>query len=359
MISIEITGDIVAADITITVDNLHVDFTINDHIITVHELNELGLHKLKIINHSDQKWSINQVCVDGNSLRKLLYMSWSITASGHRVQPCTELWEQDQTWILPYANPLSHWINITETKIENSHYGKDLAEQFCIWYPETIKLPDRFPQVVRDFFNYNFDFTVIDKSKLDIRRIPYVPYRGQLDADLLKLATTEILNCSNIVLENGDHYGQRTDNFKEFNLENNEAWKYCWLKNRKRNDRLLEERYPATWKLIDSLGMDFWQAFIGVMPPGGFIYPHTDNPADKDLAHSPYVGCTQLYIPIQWPEHNYIKFAQAGIVSMKSGPMLVNVDHFTHAVVNNSNQYRYVLAIGLNKNDIAQYSGCK
>jgi hypothetical protein len=356
MISIYITGNINNTDLTITIDDSPVDFTVINKIISVTSHIETGLHKLKIVSCSDKRWSIDQVLVHGASLRKLLYLSWITTTSNQRIQPCTELWEHGQCWTLPFGHPLSHWINITETKIPNNYYGKDLLEKFCIWYPDRVALPDQFPQVVRDFFNYNFDFTVVDKSKFDVKHIPYTKYQGHISADLLELATTEILNNTDIVLEHGKDYKQRSDNQKEFNLDDDQSWKILWLK-QQTQDRSRQEQYPATWQLIDSLNMDFWHAFVGIIPPGGFIYPHTDNPTGKDLIHLPYVGCTQLYIPIQWPENCYIKFAKAGIVKMDSGPMLINTDYFTHALANNSNQYRYVLAIGLNKNDIAQYSG--
>ena len=354
MISISITSDVVASDLAISIDNCPVDFEIIDHTVQITAPSRFGLYTLKIVNCSNNRIAINQVSINGSSLRKLLYLSWTTTASGQRIQPCTELWERDQYWTLPFGNPLSHWISVTETKIPNDYYGKDLSESFCIWYPDRLELSDRFPQIIKDFFNHNFDFTIVSQSKFDHRHVPYIKFQGQLDSELLASATTEIINNTDIVLTQGTGYGQHADNQKEFNLSDEKIWKRIWLK-RREQPRDQQEQFSATWKLIDSLNLDIWSVFVGVLPPGGFIYPHTDNTTDKDLNNSPYVGCTQLYIPIQWPENNYIKFNNAGILNMESGPMIVNTDRFTHAVVNDSDQYRYVLAIGLNKNNIPQF----
>jgi hypothetical protein len=354
MILISITSDVVASELEISIDNLPVDFELIDHTITISEPGKFGLHKLKIVNRSDNRIAFDQVSINGSSLRKLLYLSWATTATGQVIQPCTELWERDQCWILPFGNPLSHWISVTETKIPNDYYGRDLSENFCIWYPDSLELPDHFPQTVRDFFNYNFDFTIVNRLNFDHRYVPYVKFQDQIDAELLAKATTEIINNTDIVLTQGTGYGQHADNQKEFNLSDEKIWKRVWLK-RRRQPRDQQEQFAATWELIDSLGMEIWSVFVGVLPPGGFIYPHTDNTTDKDLNNSPYVGCVQLYIPIHWPDDNYIKFSNAGILSMEDGPMIVNTDRFTHAVVNNSDQYRYVLAIGLNKNNIPQF----
>jgi hypothetical protein len=354
IISISTTGDFVASDLTISIDNCPVDFEINDHMIEIAVPIEFGVHTLKIVNCSDNRITFAQVSINNASLRKLLYLSWTITASGQRIQPCTEIWERDQCWILPFGNPLSHWIAVAETKISNDYYGKDLSEHFCIWYPDRLELPDQFPQTVRDFFNHNFDFTVVSQSNFDYRRVPYVKLQDQLDAELLTNATTEIINNTDMVITRGIGYGQLADNQTEFNLSDKQIWKRVWLKRRDR-PRAQQEQFAATWQLIDSLDLEIWSVFVGVLPPGGFIYPHTDNTTDKDLENSPYVGCVHLYIPINWPKNNYIKFNNAGILSMEDGPMIVNTDRFTHAVVNNSNQYRHALIIGLNKNNIPQF----
>lgn len=356
MILIYITGNVVASDLAIVIDDKPVEFDLVDNIISIKTHVELGLHKLKIINCSDIRWVIDQVLLQGTSLRKLLYLSWSDTTEGQRIQPCTELWAQNQCWTLPFGYPVSHWINLAETKIPNDYYGKDLTDKFSLWFPDRLEIAESFPQVVRDFFNYNFDFTVVDKDQFEVKHVPYVTYQGAIAQDLLEQATNEILHNVDIAMAHVQNYGQYADNKKEFDLPEDQSWRIIWLK-RYNQPRAWHEKYSATWQLIDSLGVDFCQAFVGVLPPSSFIYPHTDNTTNKDLDNSPYIGCTQLYIPIQWPDGNYIKFARAGIINMDSGPMLVNTECFTHAVINQSNQYRHVLAIKLNKKSIVQY--CK
>lgn len=353
MISIKLNGSIDTKDVAIKIDNKLIDFELSNGSVVLKSDLSFGFHKLQIVNLSQKKIQIDKVFIDGNNIRKLIYLSWS-NLQQQRFQPCTELWETNQSWTLPFVYPLSQWIAVAETKIRNDYYGKDLSEKYFIWYPDSIEIDENFPQVIQDFFQYNFDITVVDKHDHTCHQIPYVKFQGTISNDLLAVATKEILNNLDIIMDHGTGYGQRNENLDEFNLLDENTWRILWLKKRFKENSFLD-RFPDTWKLIDSLKMDFWQAFIGLLPPKGFIYPHTDNTTDKDLKNSPYVGCTQLYIPIQWPEKSYVKFANAGIVDMSTGPMLVNTDHFTHSVVNDSDQPRIVLALGLNQKHIIQY----
>ena len=108
------------------------------------------------------------------------------------------------------------------------------------------------------------------------------------------------------------------------------------------------EQFPAVTALLDSLALDQWYAFIGVLPPGGFIYPHRDFDTAKQNndSYQEYKGCTQLYIPVYWPKDNYIKFADAGILNFESGQsVVINSDYYSHCLVNNSDQNRIVIGV--------------
>mgnify|MGYP003349575654 CR=1 FL=1 len=93
--------------------------------------------------------------------------------------------------------------------------------------------------------------------------------------------------------------------------------------------------------------MDIFYCFLGVLSPNNFIYPHTDdheqNNYNKDFLC--YKGCTQLYIPLKWPKGSSLKFGNVGELPFEKGPLVINNDYFTHAGINPSDEYRYVLAI--------------
>jgi len=85
-----------------------------------------------------------------------------------------------------------------------------------------------------------------------------------------------------------------------------------------------------------------------VLPPGGYLFPHTD----------PTVGpkaLNKLYIPLQWTEGNEFGFYEWGNMPVEQGNVyLVNNYRYAHWVLNRSNQSRIVLDIGSNLNSIEQ-----
>jgi Aspartyl/Asparaginyl beta-hydroxylase len=332
----------------ITIDNCAAIFTINDNVVEV-TADVVGFHLLKLTNKSNTKFKIVSVKVGGCDLRKLLYLSYLETHTGQKLQPATELWEKNQTWVLPFGYPLSHWVASVEEKISDGTLGKNLLDDYCFYYPESIRLePGKFPQIIQDFYEYNFNFTMVSKKSLNAIEIPYMRYCKEISNKSINDATNEISNNLELIMRNGLEYSMHNDNVKEFQpASDDSAWRIVWLKKNNQITKLVEQ-FPAVQKLIDCLNLNHWHAFIGVLPPGGFIYPHKDfvmhRLENKEFVY--YQGCAQLYIPLQWPAGNYIKFANVGALAMESNdPMVINTDYFTHCVINDSDQTRYILGI--------------
>jgi hypothetical protein len=348
---IQITLDqpLLSNDIEIKIDNNVVNFVLNYETITV-EYPSLGFfHMLELKNITGKRFCVKSVDIGGCDLRKLIYLSYVQNKDGQTFQPATELWEQQQVWILPFGYPLSGWLETVEKKITNDLFGQDLISRFKFFYPPSVKLDsDKFPQMVRDFFEHNFSFTITDRTVVDPLQIPYMSYNKLVDSELIELARQEIINNIEYVMDHGLSYGQFQANKAEYSFEStNSCWRIIWLsKDKKPTDA--GPNFPAVNKLVESLNLDHWYVFVGLLPPGGFIYPHLDY--DTKLAsveeYKHYQGCTQLYIPLQWPKHNYIKFGGAGIVSLESGQaMVINNDNFVHSVVNAGDQTRIVLSV--------------
>jgi hypothetical protein len=350
-IAIKTTGNVLVKDLKIFINDIPVDFEINNDLVKISWPKQIGIHQLKLILQTNTRVEIQQVIVDHCDLRKLLHLSWAHDNHGNRSQPATELWEAGQQWILPFGYPLSHWLTLNENKFQNGVYGQNLLEKFWQWHPTNIVLPESFPQIIRDFFQYNFDYTVVDKSKFSSMDIPYMKYVPEISKILVDQAAQEITNNLNSIIKQGHNYGSFVKNQKEFDLNDDDQWKIIWLLKSDSSKKFTEE-FSAVWKLVDSLNIDFITVFIGVLPPGGFIYPHIDDVNLDNPAYAQYQGCTQIYIPLKWPEDNYIKFANAGILDSNTGPVVVNNQGFAHAVVNNSNEHRYVLAVRANIVDI-------
>ena len=224
-VSISYTGEINSTDITITIDNQPVNFIISDNTIVITDTQLPGFHLLKLTTLTDTKVDIVKVLVDNCDLRKLLYLSWLEPVVGKRIQPATGWWEAGQTWILPYGNPVSNWINQVERKILNGLYGKNLFDSYWFYYPTgTVLTNHKFPQIMHDFFQYNFDFTIIPKTNYTLAQIPYMRYTKDIPDTLIDQVMTEIHQSSDYIQEHKTIYTQHKLNNEEFGVCAEKDW---------------------------------------------------------------------------------------------------------------------------------------
>lgn len=355
-IKITFDQDLLPDDFSIAIDESPVAFELVQRQAIVAQPGSGFLHKLKLVNVIGKRFRIEQVQVGACDLRKLIYLSWVQNPQGEIFQPATELWEAQQVWTLPFAYPLSGWLEQVEKKITNDLFGQNLQSLFDCYYPQSVQLdPEKFPQMIRDFYEHNFSFTVLDRTQPDLLQLPYMVYTHAIDPALVAQARQEVEHNLDYVMANGLSYGQYQANQAEYSFESNTAcWRIIWLSKDKKTTAAAE-LFPAVNRLVESQGLDHWYVFVGVLPPGGFIYPHLDFDTVKasSEAYSAYQGCTQLYIPLSWPAGNLIKFAGAGVVSLHDGQaMVINNDNYVHSVVNDSDQTRIVLSIRSHQNII-------
>ena len=331
--SIVIEFDDIVSDVDVLINNQSVKWQTDNQYITVSNLVS-GLHQLKIINLVNQRINVKQVLIDGCNLKKLLYLSWGTTTNEQRVQPNTELWEAGMTWTLPVGCPLSNWIDVAGKQIRNNLYGQDLNNYYYFYYPDSIEITHpTVPKLVRDFYKYNYNFTAIDKNNVDLTQVPYMKYNREIPSALLENIVQDLHN--NITVD-------------EVSASSN--WKVWWLLKHNVLDMAVTiselDRYPGIQQLLAYLKLDALHCFLGYLPPGAAIHPHIDDINVHLQENYPsYQGCTQLYIPLEWPAGSSIKFAGAGTVPMHRGPHVINADYLTHSAVNPSDQGRWVLAI--------------
>ena len=343
MINIDINGSIQESDIEVFIDQIPAEFTLSQNKIEIESDLDFGLHQLRINSWTNQRWQISNVTVNNSSLRKLLYLSWTSSETNAHLQPCTEFWEPGMTWILPFGFPVSHWLSLVESKIPNGEYGKDLSKKYFIWYPDRVKIQGAFPQTIKDFFWHNFDFVVADKNQMDLKKIPYMQYKYPISDDLIALATTDINNNLDIIQGELMSYSGHQTNLAEFDFYTDQhEWKNIPLKKENGSCYYVRE-LPNVWKLLDSVNLSVAYAFIGVLPAGGFLYPHIDDV--HDLTHVT-IGCKLLHIPLQWPPGNWLKMSGAKALNLaETGAMVINNNYFTHAIVNTSHRPRYTLIL--------------
>jgi len=351
VIVINISGAIQESEIEVFIDQIPTKFTLRQNKIEIESDLDFGLHQLRINSFAYKRWQISNITVNDSSLRKLLYLSWACSNTTSHIQPCTEFWEPGMSWILPFGYPVSHWVSLVESKIPNGEYGKDLTKNYFIWYPDRVQIQGAFPQIVKDFFWHNFDFVVVDKNQMDLKKIPYMQYKNAISDELITLATGDINNNLNIIQQGVTSYSGHLAEFDSYTDQH--EWKNIPLK--KENGTCCNVmQLPHVWKLLDSLNLSVLYAFIGVLPAGGFLYPHKDDVHDLTPATT---GCKLLHIPLQWPAGNWLKLSGNKALNLAdTGAMIINNNYFTHAIVNTSDRPRYTLIL---RTDSLIYNHCE
>lgn len=341
-------------DVEVYLDDQPVPYTATDRLLTVSGQHAGFLHVLQVVNRTQTKFGIVRVIIDDCDLRKLLYLSYVEDQQGQRRQPATELAGPGQRWVLPFACPVSGWLETVGRKLPNNVFGQDLLSRSCIYYPQSQILDQqKFPKMICDFYRHNFDFSIVDRDETDPCKIPFMRYNKPMNSLLLDQARQQIQDLMPMIFEQGVDYTQYSSNIEEYNKS---FWRVVWLKQNHRYGTDMAAQFDKVLNLIDSLGLDTWHVFIGVLPPGGFIYPHKDHDTHKATSekYKFYQGCTALYIPMVWPEKNYIKFAGVGTLPIQQDqPMVINNDFFTHCVVNDSEENRVVIGVRAHQDILA------
>lgn len=338
----------------VSVDNQKVDYQIyQDRLTLTVDLNP-GMHVLRITSYTTKRVNFSEVQLDMASVRHLLYLSY-LQNCNTVIQPCTELWDTHQTWVLPFANPMSFWIECALDRLPQDVYGKDLQQQYNIWYPTTkIDLPSIFSTAVRDFFKYNFGFTARSKVQDSLRTWPIVPLN--LDLTNNHLIVDEFISLrSTFDKENKISKNQKQN---QYNALESESWspdRWHFTSFYKYNEQIKQYYYPVDPALVPVLWdqiqkwdiRDFVRVNIICLEPGGYASPHKDADIIFESDNSNYEGCCQFYIPLDIPNNNYIKLAGVGVVDTTRANA-INITDFTHSAVNNSDQTRYVMIIRCN-----------
>lgn len=346
--------NIAVGDFNLFIDESPVQFEIVQNQLIVTTDLTVGVHLLKIRSCSNKRIEFTDVQLDGASVRHSLYLSY-LETNDKKIQPCTAFWETGQVWSLPFANPMSYWIQCVWNNLEVNIFGKDLQQEYNIFYPsKKIKLPGTFSTIVRDFFSYDFDFTVVPNRMTSLREHPIIPLNLDLTnaGDLVR----EYESVKSLLAESNKIRKQFAQN--QYNILEDRSWNpggwyfvtfYGYNANKEAHDYLIsKDLVPLVWKQIQTWNIqDYVTISIIGLEPGGYAAPHIDPSLFSQVNSYDYDGCCQLYIPLDVPVDNYIKLAGAGLVDT-SHATAINITGYTHCAVNDSNRRRYVMAIRCN-----------
>jgi hypothetical protein len=315
----------------------------------ISEIDFSGLAILTIKLLTPGKVNFQNVYLDNVNIRQFLFLSWG-ELNSEKIQPCTDLWEVGQTWVLPISNPLSLLISLGIDKFNSWELGSNLFEKYDIFFPESIEIKESFPKLIKDFFHYDFDFYAQKKVKKDElygnSKIPFFQFDYEYDKESLY----KELHDNYEYLIGQEFYKpyqldyNKADEQNKFNPDLNWRTIYSYLPKKQNSidDFTLDKnRLPLLFDFYKQLPLkNIYVSFIGILPPGGYIAPHKDQ-REGILPH----GCTQLYFALNPSEDHYFKLNGVGSIPLDEKTTVVNNQNYTHTVINQGTEMRY--AIGL------------
>lgn len=349
MIIIKVDSNILLTSdsLNIKIDNTQVGYKITNGEIVIECDVTFGFHFLKIqtnfaFDSVEDKIQITDVLVNGASIRQMMYLGFY---PGETRRYTTIINHKDSEWHLPFGNPVSWWMSECMVKIPNKSYGSDLNESLEILYPGSIDLPDNFPQVIKDFFKFNFGFTAYNKEELKTPlhnlNIPYLPVSIEYDEQALY---KEFMD--NLEYLQSEKYVPGQNKYNEHEINNYSKPWYIDLAVVDSKITVAQQQFPEFYKLVNSIkGVDVKLSFIGTLYPNSYIAPHVD-----DLyKHVDYMGgvkgLSQIFIPIGWTENNYFKASGVGLIPYQQGALLFANSRIPHASVNCSDIIRFTIGL--------------
>jgi hypothetical protein len=336
----------------IKINSQPVKFTLVDNVLTIYSDITYGIHNLtfRLLNPQNNNIRIETGSVDDVDFRQTLYMMFAVR-NNQRIQTTTLTTEYDEL-NLPFGNPMSWWQSTCAEKIPNGYYAQGMYEHFEIYYPESIIISDKHPKLVQDFFKINMDFHVHPKNLLQDpyynTQVPYASLPKKIEFDEAALFEELMLQLP---------YLKETSRVPSQHFYNKTSSPVRWLTNdlirpdSDPADYSLESKFsidrsrvPILYSIFEKLNLDIiTHAFLGILGPKEFISIHMDDYTDYKFMNM-YKGCSQIYIPINFKLGNFFKLNKVGLLPTTE-PILINNHNFSHALINDSDEYRFGLAI--------------
>lgn len=346
-ITICTSSPVLAQDINLLLDDLPVEFTINKNSIALEKKLEKGFYLLKLKSYRSLK--INDILIDGNSIRHLKWLSFS-RVDNKIFQPSDEIWSDKQEWILPIIYPISCFYNFSFSNIRGGQFGKNLFDLFDFYFPEKIQLGSEYPNVIKSYFDQDSEFKIIPKSDKNWYHgsdHPFKMIKINYDRNAILKEIEDNIKLDNLNFDE-QKITQVEFNQKEFGYENPWAQVYFLRSNKFINDLL----WNHLKIFCNSLPVkQILHGFISKLPSKSFIYPHCDSSIDR-WGSPP--GIVDLYVPLGDTQNIFFKFGKFGCVDL-TGISIINNRKYPHAVVNDSNRDRFILSLKIQFDETSEY----
>lgn len=341
-------------DVELYINDILIEYKIIEKKIVARVDKPSGLYILSIKLRNNEKLSIKNVSVDSVNIRQFLFLSW-LQNHNQKLQPCTDIWIKDQIWHCPISFPMNLLISNSCEKFDSNDLGTNLYEKYEIFYPESIIVNDNFPQLIKDFFAQNYDFYVYNKKEnanpFANPHIPYFCYDYNIDRQSIYKEITQNLDYlfSLEKVKPVQHHYNQVDIPKDAQIAYEKLnWRTIYSYSfdpkgyhNKEDFEFDKIKFPALYKFYQELPVKkIYGSMLGLLPANGYIAPHRDF-----LGGLTPQGCSQFYFSINAQEGNYFKMHNIGLVPFKDRSVILNNQTFTHALVNQSDQPRWIIAM--------------
>ena len=339
-------------DISINKKKCHYSVSENKITITDHQRSGFALLTLSCSSPIEFK----DIRINGNSIRSLLYLSFICDLEDRQIfQPGTIMDQSRHIWCMPLILPLSSFYTEVYNQLGNGQIGKNLFDSHNLFIPESIDIPDHFPQVLQDFFSYDARFCMVSKDRTKDYCDPTGAGRPYVAVDFGydKQALLDEVTANRQDLEQYHVKMHQMDpNRLEFGVT--KPWRKYQIIDKSDPDENapqsewqsrfeLGEQWSVVKKTLESLPCDnILKAYFMVLPGGSFIYPHCDyNPNVKQMRSNNW-----MYMDLSDLRGVYFKIGEYGLVPTEHACLLNNYLH-AHSVVNTTDQDRWVMGIML------------
>lgn len=218
-----------------------------------------------------------------------------------------------------------------------------------------------FPEQLNRFFNANEPHVKL--RDFDFYKSPWVSFNQFLYGSAPRAATL-LYRLIDIIKANQWEAGEYGDANTFADAEESKI-QTCEIYTIKDWSQYSRANNHQTTEIFDEIGCDFVDAFknnipmlqdlmhqlpfekflrihVNILKPGGYLLPHMDvHPGEytKGLGH-------KIMIPLNLPQGFKFKVWGAGQVPLEIGkPVAVNTGKYLHAVINDSDQDRYMLHV--------------
>ena len=274
---------------------------------------------LLTIPFQGQRITIDDILINNESIKHLIYTGYFETTNGEILQPSSTLWQPGifKIWIHPKVGLMFARIM---KQITNGDYGKNLFEKYMLTVDRPVSLTGKYLNSIESFFNTG---SGPYWHKKDTNEFPY---------KIIKNPIFETID-KNLIIKNSESQFQVISDRKSY-------VKFSYQKyggeEKAHSFSLNKINCPETVKVLSAIGYKkLYHIELQYLAPKSYVPMHIDD--GKNIK-----GCHKFYWNITNPASVYFKFDCVGLLPIQY-PFFYNNGQHVHAVVNDSNAGRYVL----------------